>query len=115
MSNTTSSAVRPALVPHQRNRRRMIPHWDAETDSLRWLDHLVKVRFDAANLRAVLDTFEAQDWPHHIVNPLHAGNGVTGKRRLQQTVKSLNERLHGTGLHLRMDGEAMGVCWEQDI
>jgi hypothetical protein len=92
-----------------------VPHWDARTDTLHCFDQRLKVRFDAANLRVVLDAFEAQGWPRRIANPLRAGNGVTAKRKLQQTVKSLSERLRGTGLRLRMDGEAMGVCWESDV
>ncbi len=108
----TTGTVRAARNRDRFSTGHALPHWNAEANDLDCFGRIVKLRFDAANLRAVLDAFEAQGWPQRIANPLHADNGVPGKRKLQQAAKSLNHRLRGTGLRLRMDGVAMGVCWE---
>jgi hypothetical protein len=62
---------------------------------------------------AVLAAFEAQAWPSRIDDPLEAEPYVDLKRRLNQTIKDLNDRLAPGTIRFHGDGTGTGVCWRE--
>jgi hypothetical protein len=62
--------------------------------------------------RLVIGLHEAS-WPEHIDDPLPYDPRIDPKRRLRDTVHSLNIRQHTKGvLRFEMDGTGEGILWE---
>lgn len=91
------------------------PHWDAELREFTVDGRLVKrFKSPAPNQIAILSAFEEDGWPRHIDDPLpRNGNPETDpKRRLNDTVKSLNRHHNARVIHFSTDGTGEGVKWE---
>lgn len=88
------------------------PEFDGETGELRWRGVVVKrlVR-KAKNQRAVLRTFEEEGWPARIDDPAsdRSQDRPLGEQ-IQDTVRSLNERLPADTIRFHGDGD--GIRWE---
>ena len=68
-------------------------------------------RQPSGNQRLILQVFEQDGWPERIDDPL-TGNGLEPKRRLRDTVESLNDNHKAAGLiRFEMDGTGTGVIW----
>ncbi|MFT3920932.1 MAG: hypothetical protein QM778_00190 [Myxococcales bacterium] len=85
------------------------PFWNHELRHLLWGSLLVKeYKHPAPNQELILTTFQREDWPSRIENPL---SEEMPKRRLHDTIATLNRgQLHAV-LHFYADGNASGVCW----
>jgi len=89
------------------------PYWDRDRQELRVGPHVVKqFKVPAANQEVILAAFQEENWPPRIDDPLPPHRDLEPKRRLQDTIISLN-RNHKTEL-LRFfgDGTGQSVCWE---
>ncbi len=107
LTSTTGKASEADLPPR--------PHWNAEARELSVDGQLVKrFKSPAQNQETVLCVFEEEGWPSRIDDPLSGGNGhrQDSKRRLNDTVKGLNQ-YHATDLiRFASDGTGEDVRWD---
>jgi hypothetical protein len=90
------------------------PRWDADARELWWGERLIKqLRHDAANQECLLAAFQEQDWANRIADPLPKEAGLNRKKRLRETVKSLNQGHRLAVLCFHADGTGQGVRWER--
>jgi len=90
-----------------------LPHWDGNRRVLYFGGQVVKrYRFQAANQAAILAAFQEENWPYGIHDPLPQVSGLPPKRRLNETIKSLNANQECPLLRFRGDGTGEHICWE---
>ncbi len=90
------------------------PFWCPDRRELLLGETLIKAyRVPSPNQQTVLEVFQEEGWPRRIDDPLPPKEGIEIKRRLIETIKSLN-RAHQAVDHLRFfgDGTGRGVCWK---
>ena len=56
--------------------------------------------------------FEEDGWPSRIDDALPPVVGLVTKRRLRDTIKSLNRRQKNRLIRFKGDGTGEGVCWQ---
>lgn len=97
-----------------------LPIWDKTTGDLLLGDEVArKVAAQAKNVRAVLDAFQAQNWPPRIDDPIgkidpakaEEPQRMANMTRLNETVKSLNKDFQGMRFHA--DGTGTRITWER--
>lgn len=89
------------------------PVWDVDRYELRWQGQLVKkYSVPSPNQRMVLMAFEEEGWPCRIDDPLPQHPDLEPKRRLHDTIKSLNRHQQNRLLRFLGDGTGEGVRWE---
>jgi len=88
------------------------PHWDENLLQLRYGATLIRqFRSMAANQGLILTAFQEEGWRPRIDDPLHFSPTIDPKRRLRDTIASLN-RNHLTNLiRFRGDGTGTGIRW----
>lgn len=92
------------------------PKWDRERQELRVGNVVVKqFKVPAANQERILAAFEEDGWPPHIDDPLPPTSDQDSKRRLHDTVNSLNRNQRQPLLHFLGDGTGQGVRWELTV
>ena len=90
----------------------VIPVWNKRRHELTWNGHLVKrFRVPAKNQEQILDVFEEDGWPPRVDDPLPPRAELNGKRRLHDTIHSLDRRQQHTILHFYGDGTGEGIRW----
>jgi len=91
----------------------LVPKWDRDRQELRVGNVLVKqFKVPAVNQEAILAAFEEESWPPRIDDPLPPHHEQSPKRRLQETIKSLNRNQKRCLLRFLGDGSGQGVRWE---
>ena len=91
----------------------LTPKWDRDRQELRVGSTIVKrFRVPAASQEAILAAFEEESWPPRIDDPLPPRSEQSPKRRLQETIKSLNRNQRHSLIRFSGDGNAQGVLWE---
>lgn len=89
------------------------PDWDDVRHELRWGGLVVKqFRTPSKNQQTILRAFEEDGWPPRIDDPLPQVPEIDPKRRLGDTIKSLNRKQQHPLLRFRGDGSGSGVRWE---
>jgi hypothetical protein len=92
---------------------RLLPTWDRDRQELKVGTIVVKrFRVPAANQEAILAAFEEESWPARIDDPLPPHHEQSPKRRLQETIKSLNRNQKQGLIRFLGDGSGQGVRWE---
>jgi hypothetical protein len=88
------------------------PHWDAARHELSLGNRMVK-RFQvpAKNQEVILATFQKNDWPRSIADPLVDEFDVDPKIRLNDVVYRLNHKQHARLIRFHVTGRGNGVCW----
>jgi hypothetical protein len=90
------------------------PVWDEQRHELRLGGVLIKrYKLRSPNQEAVLSKFEQQGWPSRICDPLdgcHTHDGL--RRRLQNTITSLNRNQKCRLIVFKGDGTGHGIVWE---
>ena len=91
----------------------LVPKWNRDRQELT-IGSIVIKRFKvpAANQEAILAAFEEEGWPTRIDDPLPPHREQSPKRRLQETIKSLNRNQKRPFLRFLGDGSGQGVRWE---
>ena len=90
-----------------------LPSWDNQRRILRVGERIVKqYRVPSLCQQAILDAFEEEGWPPAIDDPLPPQFDQDPKRRLRDTVKSLNTSQTNALLRFRSDGSGCRVLWE---
>ena len=105
----------PASVPAGQNGlgKDLIPKWDGQRQELRLRDIVVKqFKVPAINQERILAAFEEEGWPVLIDDPLPPHPGQDPKRRLHDTINSLNRNQKHALLRFLGDGKGEGVRWE---
>lgn len=89
------------------------PQWDRERQELRVGDEVVKqFKVPAANQERILAAFEEDGWPVRIDDPLPPALEQDPKRRLHDTINSLNRNQKRHLLRFIGDGTGQGIRWE---
>lgn len=108
-----SPGIRPISAACGVGCRSATPIWDDERQELRVGEVVVKrFRVPAASQETVLAAFEEEAWPQRIDDPLPPRSDLCRKRRLQETIKSLNRNQKQPLIRFLGDGSAEGILWE---
>ena len=92
--------------------KRLVPHWDPKLHELRLNGQLVKrFKLPAQNQEIILAAFEEEGWPARIDDPLPPRHTQNPKRRLQDTIKSLNRNQKNRLVRIMGDGTGQGIRW----
>ncbi len=110
------SEIPPAAPPHaagETTDAALIPRWNPELCELTYSGQLIKrYRVPAHNQKLVLDTFEELRWICCIDDPLPPEGDLDPKRRLADTIKSLNRGQFARLIKFYGNGEGQQVCWK---
>jgi hypothetical protein len=91
----------------------LTPVWDPNLSRLSLGDWVVKeYRTPAPNQQLILSVFQEEGWPPRIDDPLPPVPDLDPKRRLHETIISLNRHQRNRILRFSGDGHALGVRWE---
>lgn len=89
------------------------PTWDRDRQELRWGQVVVKqFKVPAPNQERILAAFEEEGWPVHLDDPLPPAAEQDPKRRLHDTINSLNRNQKRPLLRFVGDGSGEGLRWE---
>jgi hypothetical protein len=104
----------PIALPHGGNVRvpALLPTWDSERREL-WLGSVMvkQLRLYSPNQVAILTAFEEDGWPPRIDDPLPPQRDLEPKRRLHDTLRSLNRNQGNNLIRFIGDGTGEGICW----
>lgn len=90
----------------------VIPTWDRDRHELRLEGALVKqFKLPSPNQETILMAFEEDHWPPRIDDPLPLEPGLEPKRRLHDTIKSLNRHQKSRLIRFMGDGTGEGIRW----
>lgn len=90
-----------------------MPHWDLERRELTVGGVLVKqFKLPAPNQEAILSAFEEDGWPPRIDDPVPPRANQDPKRRLNETITSLNRKQQNRLVRFLGDGSGQGIRWE---
>ncbi|HET6884404.1 MAG TPA: hypothetical protein VFI31_29900 [Pirellulales bacterium] len=89
------------------------PTWDRDRQQLRLGGAIVKeFKLPAPNQETILAAFQEENWPPRIDDPLSPHGEVDPKRRLHDTITSLNRNQKQPLIRFLGDGSGQGVRWE---
>jgi hypothetical protein len=90
-----------------------LPFWDKDRRALTFANHLVKqFKVPAPNQEMILAAFQEESWPARIDDPLPLHAAIDPKRRLHDTINSLNRNQRQPLLRFLGDGSGEAVRWE---
>jgi hypothetical protein len=90
-----------------------LPIWDPDRQELRLGRELVKCfKTPAPNQELILAAFQEEGWPVHIYDPLPPHPEQDSRRRLHDTINSLNRNQKKALLRFMGDGSGQGVRWD---
>ena len=90
-----------------------MPVWDQERRELRINDVVVKsFKLPSPNQEAILTALAEENWPVRIDDPLPPQLDLDPKRRLHDTIKSLNRNQKSRLIRFSGDGTGEGVLWK---
>ncbi|MCR4410894.1 MAG: hypothetical protein NUV77_00550 [Thermoguttaceae bacterium] len=108
-----ADASSPQELPAAHHQNGCRPVWDRDRQELRVGRVVVKqFKVPAANQERVLAAFEEEGWPIHIDDPLPPSPDQDPKRRLHDTINSLNRNQKCPLIRFVGDGTGQGVRWE---
>ncbi len=88
------------------------PQWDPGRQEFRAAGKLVKeFKLPSPNQEMILMVFEEEGWPPRIDDPLPPHKHMDSKRRLHDTIKSLNRNQKHRLIRFMGDGTGRGVRW----
>jgi hypothetical protein len=91
----------------------LTPTWDSDRQQLRVGRVIVKeFKVPAANQEAILAAFQEEGWVPRIDDPLAPQLNQDSKRRLHDTINSLNRNQRHPLLRFLGDGKGEGIRWE---
>lgn len=105
--------LRPVENAHHGTNGNARPKWDRDRRELRLGGKLVKVfKLPSPMQEAILMAFEEEHWPPRIDDPLPGHPDLLPKRRLHDTIKSLNRNQKNCLIRFMGDGTGEGIRWE---
>jgi hypothetical protein len=91
----------------------IVPTWDRDRQELRLGQELVKCfKTPAPNQELILAAFQEEGWPVHIYDPLPPQPEQDSRRRLHDTINSLNRNQKKPLVRFMGDGSGQGVRWD---
>jgi hypothetical protein len=91
----------------------LTPVWDSELQELRVGRVIVKrFKVPARNQETILAAFQEENWPVFIDDPLPPHSEIDPKRRLHDTINSLNRNQKNDLIRFRGNGSGEGIRWE---
>jgi hypothetical protein len=91
----------------------IVPVWDRDRQQLRVGRFIVKeFKLPAPNQETILAAFQEENWPPRIDDPLAPHADIDPKRRLHDTITSLNRNQKNPLLRFLGDGSGQGIRWE---
>ncbi len=106
---------RATTVAHIQPRRVDVagrPTWDEDLRELRFQGQVIKrYKVPSPNQQIVLAAFDEESWPCRVDDPLMPHPEIDPKRRLHDTIKSLNRHQINPLLRFYGDGTGEGVLW----
>jgi len=89
-------------------------YFDRELFEL-WVNSILVKRLDcrATNQISILTTFQEENWPKRIDDPLHPKAGSDTKARLRYAIHSLNGSQQPWLIRFFADGTGHGIRWER--
>jgi hypothetical protein len=91
----------------------LTPTWDSDRQQLRVGRVIVKeFKVPAANQEAILAAFQEEGWVPRIDDPLAPQLNQDSKRRLHDTINSLNRNQKHQLIRFLGDGKGEGIRWE---
>ncbi|NUQ61969.1 MAG: hypothetical protein HUU20_05750 [Pirellulales bacterium] len=109
---STATELATGNGSHAKPAPRCIPIWDRDRQELRVGGYLVKqFKVPALNQERILAAFEEEGWPVHIDDPLPPQQEQDPKRRLHDTINSLNRKQKHRLIRFMGDGTGQGVRW----
>lgn len=89
------------------------PTWDSELQELRVGRTVIKrFKVPARNQETILAAFQEENWPVFIDDPLPPHSEIDPKRRLHDTINSLNRNQKNELIRFRGNGSGEGIRWE---
>lgn len=89
------------------------PAWDPELQELRVGRTIIKrFKVPARNQETILAAFQEENWPVFIDDPLPPHSDIDPKRRLHDTINSLNRNQKNDLIRFRGNGSGEGIRWE---
>jgi hypothetical protein len=93
---------------------RELPVWDQDRAELLFGGVVIKrFKVQAPNQEVILTAFQEEGWPARIDDPLPPHPDQDSKRRLHDTINSLNRNQKQPLLRFMGDGSGLGVRWER--
>ena len=93
--------------------RVLLPTWDGPRHQLRVGSTIVKeYKLPSPNQETILAALEEEGWPPCVDDPLPVHPDLDPKRRLHDTIKSLNRNQRTRKIRFMGDGTGEGVRWE---
>ncbi len=90
----------------------LVPVWDRDRQELRLGKTIIKqFKVPAPNQELVLASFQEDAWPVRIDDPLPPNVEIDPKRRLHDTINSLNRNQKQNLIRFMGDGRGQGVRW----
>ncbi len=89
------------------------PKWDVDRQEFYYQSQIVKqFKLPSPNQERILTAFEEEGWPPRIDDPLPRHPDLDPKRRLHDTIKSLNRNQKSRLIRFKGDGKGEGILWE---
>ncbi len=112
-ANGSACQIQREYTAAMETRRPLKPVWNRDLQELRLGDKVVKrFKVPAPNQEIILAVFQEEDWPVYIDDPLAPHPEIDTKRRLRDTINSLNRNQKDKLLQFRGNGSGDGVRWE---
>lgn len=90
-----------------------VPHWDSQRHRLSAQGLVIKeFKVHSPNQETVLMAFQEEGWPPRIDDPLPPHREIDPKRRLHDTIKSLNRNQKNNIVRFLGDGTGQAIRWE---
>jgi hypothetical protein len=110
--STAANRRKPAPEPTNQSAT-LTPTWDSDRQQLRVGRVIVKeFKVPAANQEAILAAFQEEGWVPRIDDPLAPQLNQDPKRRLHDTINSLNRNQKQALICFLGDGKGEGIRWE---
>jgi hypothetical protein len=102
-----------SMATERSSLERPVPKWDEARRELTVAGKIVKqFRLPSPNQEMVLTALEEEGWPPSISDPLPPYPGQDPKRRLQDTLKALNNHQKHRLIRFKGNGTGEGILWE---
>jgi hypothetical protein len=109
---TAAAAPQPEAPLDAHQPQAAMPAWNVERRELYLGTALVKrFKVPAINQVRILSAFEEERWPMRVDDPLPMQQGIDPKRRLHDTINSLNRSQLTPLLRFAGDGTGTGIRW----
>lgn len=113
LTEVGAALARRAVGQGRTDGRMMGPQWDGLRRELRVNGRLVKrFKLPSPNQECIIRTFHEEGWPLRIDDPLPPKSDQDPKKRLNETIKSLNRHHVRKLIRFHGDGTGEGICWE---